>query len=46
MAAGFNAAEKAAQEAVIQEVAEQLALYESDDKVMVPFGMHVATAVK
>lgn len=46
MAAGFHAAAPAAQQAVIQEVAEQLALFESDDKVMVPFGIHLATARK
>lgn len=46
MVAGFNAAGEAAQQAVIQEVSAQLALYESNEKVVVPFGMRLASAIK
>lgn len=46
MAAGFNAAGQAAQQAVVQEVAEQLALYEANGGVVVPFVMHLAMAAK
>lgn len=46
MAADFNAADEAAQQAVIQEVSVQLALYESHDGIVIPFRTHLAKAVK
>jgi ubiquinone/menaquinone biosynthesis C-methylase UbiE len=46
MAAGFNAAEQAAQQAVIQEVSAQLALYESDESITIPFRVNLAKAVR
>jgi ubiquinone/menaquinone biosynthesis C-methylase UbiE len=46
MAAGFNAADQAAQQAVIQEVSAQLALYESNDSITLPFRLHLAKAVR
>jgi hypothetical protein len=42
MAAGFNAAEQA----VIQEVAAQLALYESNDGIILPFRVNLAKALR
>lgn len=46
MATGFNAAEQAAQQAVIQEVSAQLALYESTDSITIPFRVNLAKAVR
>ena len=46
MAAGFNAAEQAAQQAVIQEVSAQLALYESNEGITIPFRVNLAKATK
>jgi len=46
MVAGFNAAAPTAQQAVIQEVSEQLAVYVTDAGVRVPFKSHLAAAVK
>jgi len=46
MATGFNAAEQAAQQAVIQEVSAQLALYESNDSITIPFRVNLAKAVR
>jgi ubiquinone/menaquinone biosynthesis C-methylase UbiE len=46
MAAGFNSAEQAAQQAVIQEVSAQLALYESNDSIRIPFRVNLAKAVR
>lgn len=46
MAAGFHAPGEAVQQAVIEEVSAQLALYESNDKVVVLFKMQLATAAK
>jgi hypothetical protein len=46
MAAGFNAASTVTQQAVIQEVAEQLAQYATTTGVRVPFRTHLAMATK
>jgi len=46
MAAGFNAASEVAQQAVIQEVSEQLAQYETNAGVRIPFRSHLAMATK
>lgn len=46
MAAGFNAATQTEQQAVIQEVSVQLAAYELNAGVRIPFRTHLAVATK
>jgi ubiquinone/menaquinone biosynthesis C-methylase UbiE len=46
MAAGFNAAPYEKRQAVIQEVSEKLAAYETKEGVCVPFRTHVVRAIK
>ena len=46
MAAGFNAASIVTQQAVVQEVAEQLASYASTTGICLPFRTHLAMATQ